>query len=153
MQNNKNLWVALVVVAIIAVGGYFFPQVTGLLGASTPGTRFPHGITIGLPSNSPTNYALIQSTTCNLQANFSITASTTRSVPCAVSSAVSGDLILVLMPATTTLAAQYLVLGATASSTAGQVDVSLYNATGGSAVPAATATFGSSTPIMLFRAQ
>lgn len=41
-----SLWVALIVVAIIAVGGYSFPgSQTQILGAS--GTRFPNGISVG----------------------------------------------------------------------------------------------------------
>ncbi len=49
MKTDKKVWVALVVIAIIAVGGYFFPQFVGL-GAS--GSRFPNGISANSTSPS-----------------------------------------------------------------------------------------------------
>lgn len=41
MNSTKSLWFAVIVVAIIAVGGYFFPH-TQLLGST--GTRYPNGL-------------------------------------------------------------------------------------------------------------
>lgn len=50
MTSNKNVWIAMVVVTIIAVGGYFFPQIqVGSLGG---GTRFPNGISADTTSPS-----------------------------------------------------------------------------------------------------
>jgi hypothetical protein len=40
MQNNKNVWVALVVVAIIAIGAYAFPKAVDNFG----GTRYANGL-------------------------------------------------------------------------------------------------------------
>ncbi len=41
MQNsNKNLWVALIVVAIIAIGGYMFPSVSADLGKASGVSHF-----------------------------------------------------------------------------------------------------------------
>lgn len=45
MNSTRNLWVAVVVLAIIAVGGYLFPQASKLLGRV--GTAFPNGICVG----------------------------------------------------------------------------------------------------------
>ena len=42
MKSNKNLWIAMAVVTVIAVGGYMFPKALDLFGAS--GTRFPNGL-------------------------------------------------------------------------------------------------------------
>jgi len=39
---NKTLWIAMIVITIISIGGYFYPQTTGNFGAS--GTRFPNGL-------------------------------------------------------------------------------------------------------------
>ncbi len=51
MNSNKYLWVSLIVVAIIAIGAYFFPkQVAELVGNS--GTRFPNGISADTTSPS-----------------------------------------------------------------------------------------------------
>jgi len=49
-MSNKSLTVGLIAVAIIAVGGYFFPLAQSLLGAS--GTRFPNGVSADSTSPS-----------------------------------------------------------------------------------------------------
>lgn len=49
-MTNKNLTIGLVIAMIIAVGGYFFPQIQASLGAS--GTRFPNGISADSTSPS-----------------------------------------------------------------------------------------------------
>lgn len=45
MDSTKKIWAALVAVAILAVGGYFFPQAKALFGEI--GTRFPNGLMVG----------------------------------------------------------------------------------------------------------
>jgi hypothetical protein len=42
MTSLKNVWIAMIVVAIIAVGGYIYPRVQASFGAT--GTRMPNGI-------------------------------------------------------------------------------------------------------------
>lgn len=41
MSSLKNVWIAMAVVTVIAVGGYFSPKVVSVLGS---GTRFPNGL-------------------------------------------------------------------------------------------------------------
>jgi hypothetical protein len=156
MQTNKKLWVALIVVAIIAIGGYFFPQVKGLLGAVTPGTRFPHGITIGLPGNSPTNLGDVKVGSCSLLgADVSQAATTTASYDCAVTGVISTDLVTSFMLSTSTQNTSLLnwsVMGARASTTAGFITVRLTNLTGTAATPSVTAV-GSSTVYTVVKTQ
>lgn len=158
MNNSKNGFaLAAALVALIIAIGSCFVHVTSegsvSFGASTPGTRFPHGITVGLPPNIPSNYALIESGTCFLLADFSITATTTRNVDCAITDAVAGDRIQLTLAASTTLASQYIVKSSQASSTSGFATAQLVNLTGGNAVPSATNGFGSTTEYRLFRTQ
>lgn len=154
MTSNKafrNLWVAMIVVAIIAIVGVFTPvgqSAVGLFGGVTNYDEVDAtAIKIGGANGS--RVGPIISTTCPLQANFSIVATTTRSVPCAVTGVVAGDIVQVTLPATTTIAGQYVIVGATASSTSGQIDISILNLTGQSAVPAATNGFGSTTNVTI----
>lgn len=158
MTSLNKIWVALIVVAIIAIGGYSYPssliQGGESLGASTPGTRFPHGITIGLPTSSPTNVSLILAGTCNFVGmDVSQTATTTSSYDCAVPGIIAGDIIQ-LQPATTTPTTNlgWRVNGANASSTAGFITAAWMNLTGGNAIPSVSKV-GSSTQYYVFRVQ
>lgn len=150
MQNsNSKLWGALVVVAIIAVGGYFFPHaaeiVSSTFGASTPGTRYPHGITVGNAANSPTNLADVKVGTGALVvsagAGGTVTASSSAVFDIAVTGVVTGDLVTSVVFATTTAPSpqwgatspNWLITSAKASTTAGFITVTVLNQTGGSA--------------------
>lgn len=96
-------------------------------------------------------YRLISTGTCSLLAHSSIPATTTRSVDCVIPEAVSGDIIFMNLAASTTLASQYVIKSSQASSTSGFATAQLLNLTGGTAVPANTNGFGSSTVYQLFR--
>lgn len=140
---------ALVIGSVALVGG----NQSADLGASTPGTRFPHGVTFGDPSYSPTNLALVKAGTCTILADASVAATSTKNFDCAFTGARSGDIVVAALQASSTLASQYVIKGVTASSTADYLTFSILNLTGGAAVPAATNGFGSSTQVELFRAQ
>lgn len=144
----------MIVIGIIAVGGYLFPKFASF-GASgdtnTVPVRFIKGLTIGDPLAGADKYSFVSSGTCTLLANFLITASTTRSVSCAVSEAKSGDLVFVNLVNSVAMAQQYIVRSSQASTTAGFIEVQLYNQTGASSVPSATSGFGSTTVYMLYR--
>lgn len=100
---------------------------------------------------SGTKYSYIKSGTCFLLADSSHAATTTKNFDCAVTGARSGDLVRMSLAASTTLASQYIIKSAQASTTANFLTVQLLNLTGTSAVPSATNGFGSSTSYMLFR--
>jgi hypothetical protein len=118
---------------------------------------FKQGLQLGQRGTPLTLYA---SGTCTLQGNFSITASTTRSVSCTgitlqnntTYTGAAGDIVDVQLVASTSLASQYLVKSAQASTTAnGSVELQLMNMTGTSATPSATFAFGSSTQVQIYR--
>lgn len=154
-MNKVITWVigvvavlALVIGSVALVGN----QSDATLGASTPGTRFPRGITIGLPTYSPANLALISAGTCSLVSDSSIAATTTGTGTCATTGSLSGDIVLVSLSTTTTkMAAQYSVVGTVAATDS--TTVRLLNLTGANAVPSATNAFGSSTQYQVFRTQ
>lgn len=155
MNSSINkLWVATIVIGIIAIGGYFFPKLVNL-GASgdinTVPVKFIQGLTVGNPSNGADRYTFVASGTCSLLANFSITATTTRSVDCVASEAKSGDIVFVNLARSTAMAQQYVVRASSASTTNGYISVDLLNLTGATAVPTATSGFGSSTVYQIFR--
>lgn len=156
MNKSSKFALGLSLIAIvIAVGGYFFPQqVKTALGAVTPGTRFPHGISIGLPSDTPTNVALIKAGTCTLiGTDVSQTATTSVPYDCAIAGIVSGDIVMLQISTSTRMISGGWVIGAAkASTTAGYATAVLTNLTGGNASPS-TASVGSSTSYELLRAQ
>jgi len=120
--------------------------------ASSGNFQTEGSITIGPDGNA---VARLYKGTCTLVANASIAASSTASVPCALSSGTvqSGDLVFVTLSTTTeAVAMNYIVAGAKASTTnSAYLDVKLLNLTGGAAIPAATAGFGSSTQYLIIR--
>lgn len=155
-HKNTKIWVALVVIGIIAIGSYLYKGVS--LGSGNEIEQFPikfiKGLHIGNPlTQNAKRLELVSEGTCTLLANFSITATTTRSVDCAVSEARSGDVVFVQLARSTAMAQQYVVKSANASTTSGFISVDLLNLTGASAVPSATSGFGSSTTYVLYRFQ
>lgn len=139
INTKVNVALGLTLIAIvIAVGGYFFPQIQNVLGASTPGTRYPHGITVGNAANSPTNIADIKvGTGALIVGTQTQSASTTAPYDIAVSGVVSGDLVSSALFATTTGngafggSGQWIIIGGKASSTSGFITLTVFNNTGG----------------------
>src|SRR3990167_4610088 len=100
-MTYKNVWIAMVVVTIIAIGGYFFPLVQSVLGSS--GTRFPNGLSTNTTSpsvgelltttvqvgSSGTDITRINTGTCYIKAYATtIAASSTATVDCQATAAV-----------------------------------------------------------------
>lgn len=145
--------VALVIGSVALVGDQ--SASTSTLGASTPGTRFPHGITIGLPSNSPTNIGDIKVGTCNLLGmDASQAASSTASYDCAVTGVVSGDLVFAALSTTTsnTSVLNWAVTASKASTTAGFITLRVSNFSGAAVAPSISAV-GSSTQYIVVKTQ
>lgn len=160
MKSNLTLWVALIAVAIIAVGGYFFPQIQTVLGSV--GTRFPNGLAVGTTASVTQNKMTIGNTgtaignyqfgSCTLiGTDVSQAASTTVPYDCAVTGATSASIVFGLISTSTSRATggvqSWIISGAKASTTAGYVTFMLTN--NGSAVAPSVTSVGSSTSYIL----
>lgn len=161
-MNKVIVYGGILIAVVLAIVGIVSPVAspsgeTPQAGASTPGTRFPHGVTIGLPANSPTNLSKVVVATANaIGMDASQAATTTASYDYAVTGVVSTDFVTSVMLSTTTqatlLTSNWVVASAKASTTAGFVTVRLVNLTGGTATPSASAV-GSSTVITVVSTQ
>lgn len=157
MNKVSKLPIVLALIAIVlAIGGYFFPQIQSTLG-STFGTRFPDGLSIGVGAPLPTTRGgLVIGTTGTAINNMTagtcyirpyattIVASSTALVDCQLNALVGqlggaplpgvrpGDAVQSTL-ATSTVSAVYQgvhLLGATASNTPGYIQLELLNLTG-----------------------
>lgn len=143
--------IAVLVAGMALVGGN--NQSDGFqAGASTPGTRYPNGLTIGKPLYSPTNLALVQAGTCSLVSDTSITATSTGTGTCATTGSLAGDIVMVQLATTSTAATRQWVVTGTVAGT-DSTTVRLLNLTGGALVPSSVSGLGSSTQFQVFRAQ
>lgn len=150
---NTVLIIALFVVVVLVGNNQSAPKAGGITNYDAVTIR-PVDSGDGLKVTDGTygsTYTLISTGTCTLLSNFSITASTTRSVDCVIPESVSGDRIILTLEASTTMASQYVIKSSQASSTSGYASAQLINLTGQNAVPSATSGFGSSTLYQLFR--
>ena len=144
---------ALIAIALIAVGGYYYP-LSDIFGAV--GTRMPNGVAIG---SSGTNNRNVIDTTCTLIVPYAIshTASTTKPYDCAVSGITSSFNVVIAQIATSTAYANglvmgFVVVGAKASTTAGYATVDLFNGAGVTTDPSIFG-YGSSTAIHAVQTQ
>lgn len=71
MNSIKYLWVGLIVVVLIAVGGYLYPQGQQSVNLGAAGTRFPSGISAN--TNSPSVSGQLRGTTLLLDTSNSAT--------------------------------------------------------------------------------
>lgn len=159
MFSKQNITVGGVILALILavfglVGGN---QSASNLGAATPGTRLPHGITIGLPQNSPTNIADIKAGSCAwIGAHVTQIATSTSVYDCAVAGVASGDIVTAIVGTSTPLiAGQYggfIITAAAASTTANFITLTVYNGTGVSSDPT-TRGYASTTYYQIMRTQ
>lgn len=104
---------------------------------------FGGGAQIGSPSSAPVIKKLIPGTCSLIASSFSIAASTTVSMDCAVTGAVSTDIVIGMFGTTSQSAAGpgWEITRASASSTAGYDTFNITNGTGGTAViPASIAS-------------
>lgn len=135
-----------IVIAVVAMFLPILPDGQSAFGAITTGTNFKYGISVGNTSSlgvAPTNIAKILGGTCSLIASsFTVAASTTVPMDCAITGVVSTDLVFGQF-ATSTQIGQggWAVRGASASSTAGFITLTVVNSTGASnIIPASIAS-------------
>lgn len=170
MNQKSNFWtIALALVAVVIaiasvlmVNGVSSTVNTALgdsaptAGATTPGSRFPHGITVGNPAvlgGNPTNLGKLLFGTCSLIApSFTVAATSTMPMDCAITGVTPTDgAFAQFATSTATTYGGWSVRGASASSTAGYITVSVVNGTGASAV--IPASIASSTKYIILGAQ
>lgn len=150
MQNNKvSLWIGILIAIVIAIGSWFVhtaPDGSVSFGNTTPGTRFPHGISIGNPAvlgTNPTNLAKFMFGTCALiSSNFTVPATSTVPMDCAITGVASTDGVFAqFATSTATTYGGWQIRGASASTTAGFITISVVNGTGASAtIPSGVAS-------------
>lgn len=152
MTSLKNVWIAMIVVAIIAVTGVFTPigksVVKSLGGVTSYDEVDASAVKVG---SSGSRLSLIKTGTCDLVSGSSIVASTTGSATCATIGSVAGDVVVVgpLATTTTKITAQYFITGVVAGTDTSTV--TLYNQIGANGIPGALSGFGSSTPYQIYR--
>lgn len=150
-KTKLALGVALVAM-VIAIGGYFFPQIKGSVlsfGGVTnydevdvDALRVGSGCGAGSSSCVAPRLDLVAVGTCSLIApSFTVAASTTVSMDCAVSGVTSGDFVFAQFATSTTLGNGWAINGASASTTAGYATFRVTNWTGASGIiPASLAS-------------
>lgn len=164
-MNKTNFALGISVVALVIAGLLYFGGVMPSFGSATActdgytcftnvevqGNQVTDGTT--QMGSSGTAISKVLTGTCTLLANFSIAATSTRDVDCAVTGVVEGDKVFLSLSTTTGngIASQYSIVGTHASTTSGFVTAKLLNLTGTAATPAATANFGSSTQYYIVR--
>ena len=139
-MKDKLLVVGVGVALVIATAGIFFPVQTNKVVQELGriGTQFPHGITVGLPDQSPTNIENIITGTCTLIQNHPgpLVASSTMVHWCDVTDAAAGDIVLASPQVQTASASSSIlagpnlfgsisVVGTGMSSTTGRIAVTL----------------------------
>lgn len=109
MTSEKKLWVALIAVAILALGGYYYPTVKGSVETAFGGvTNYDEvdatALKIGGANGS--RVGPIIATTCNAAiATLPLAASSTATATCAVTGVAAGDIVTVFIPGTTSFSA------------------------------------------------
>lgn len=166
MNTLKNIAIGVLAITTLLFGFLYFHSGSSSVAAGSPQPTGPQhyqmeSFLLGLQTGSRgTPLSLYASGTCSLQANSSIAATSTKTFSCtgatlwngATYTGVSTDIVDVQLAASTTLASQYVVKSAQASTTAnGSIEMTLINLTGGAATPAATNGFGSSTQFQIYR--
>lgn len=160
-MSNKQLTIGVLVAIVIAIIGLFTPAgktVATMFGGVTNYTVLSAS-TLQVGPGCNNSYDTCQGSsitglfkgTCTLLSDASVAATSTKNFDCAVTGVQSGDIVEAQLTASSTIASQYVIKGAVASSTSGWVTISLLNLTGAAAVPSATFGFGSSTNIQIFR--
>lgn len=145
-KANIALGTGLVAIVIAIVSIFSVHSLGGqVAGSTTPGTRFVHGLTIGNPAvlgTNPTNLSKLLMGTCSLISGaYNIAASSTVAMDCAITGVVSTDGVFAQFATSTNAVQGWSVAGASASSTAGYITLSVVNGTGAAAIiPASVAS-------------
>lgn len=148
----KTLWIGLIVVALIAIAGWFSPTVVKSLGGVTnydevDASALKVGGTMG------TRMSGFAFGTCSLIASsYTVAATTTIGMDCAVTGVVPTDGVFAQFATSTQIGSGgWQIRGASASSTAGFITMSVVNGTGASSlIPASIA---STTKYIVLRSQ
>ncbi len=154
-MNKLNLALALATVAFIGmVGGYFYPVAKEVTQAAFGGTTSYDELdtsVLRVGGTNGTRLALLTLNSCSLIAStFTVTASTTVAMDCAVTGVVPTDAAFAQFGTTTAnLLGGWSVAGASASSTAGFITVDVTNGTGANAI--IPASIASSTKLIIVR--
>ncbi len=129
--------------------GNFYVNGYATTTASSGAIATEGGITVGTGGTAMTR---IYKGTCNLTGmDGTQSATTTKAYPCAVTGVVSTDTVFVtLATSTAQFANGWILVGAKASTTAGNIDVVISNLTGTDRVPSVTGV-GSSTQYLIIR--
>lgn len=133
-------------VAVFSFGGGNFAGVSHLSGLNVGAD----GLSVGTASTAST-LSYVQKGTCTILANSSVAATSTANFDCVAAGVEDGDTVFVTQAASSTIASQYVIKGAVASSTDGYITFSILNLRGTAATPAATNGFGSSTAYLIIR--
>lgn len=172
-MSNKNLTIGLIVVGIIAIIGVFTPlgqSLTASFGSVggklieqyDPYVRYNGGVNTALPfkttstmqiGSNGTAYSNSIITTCAMNGNLSITATSTGYESCTgVTGLTSSDNVIAQFASTTGTTAigdNWVIVGAKASTTAGAVDITVMNLTGKSQALSASSKIGSTTTLFI----
>lgn len=132
MTSEKKFWVALVAVAIIAIGGWLYPTASTLLGGVSNYDEVD-ATAIKVGGTNGTRVGPIISTTCNLiqSSAGSHAATTTKEYFCAITGVSASDYVSAVLPQGAYAASYggFGIAGAYATTT-GFVGVQVINLTG-----------------------
>lgn len=133
--------VALVILAIVLL----FPSAKNMKLGGVTNYDEVDATAIKIGGTNGSRVGPIISGTCSIVSNSSIAATSTGTGTCAATGTVAGDTVFVSLATTTTkMAAQWAIVGATA--TTDSITVRYLNLTGTAAVPSATNGLGSTSP-------
>lgn len=142
MKSNKGIWVALIAVAIIAIVGLVNPA-QGIKFQGVTNYDEVDATAIKIGGSSGSRLGPIISSTCSLIANsFTVAASTTVAMDCAVTGVVAGDIVFAQFASSSPIVGNgWAVDQVSASSTSGFITLLVTNNVGASAVmPASIAS-------------
>lgn len=143
-MTNKSLTMALIAVAIIAIAGVFTPLKTTVQNAFGGVTNYDEvdATAIKIGGSSGSRLGPIIAGTCSLIAgSFSVAASTTVSMDCAVTGVVTGDTVFADFATSTVTGNGWAIDGSSASTTSGFLTLRVTNWTGTSnIIPASVAS-------------
>ena len=153
MNYIKTNHLSLLIIAFLVLSSFFGSPKN--LGATDPTTftnpiKFASTISIGSGGTAGTAISKLYKGTCSLIApSFTVAASTTVSMDCAVTGAVSGDVVFAQFATSTAVFGGWQVGSASASSTSGYITLRVNNWSGVSATM--PASIASSTQYLIIR--
>lgn len=131
-MTNQNLTIGLVVVAIVAIAGLFYPgsPVSHLLGGVTNYDEVD-ATAVKIGGSSGTRVGPVITGTCALiPVSYSFVASSSQVADCAVTGVVTGDYVFAEFATSSPSGAGWLISQVSASSTSGFITLRVVNNTG-----------------------